>query len=305
MSGTAVHMEGVRKSFAATRALDGIELDVPEGKVVALLGPNGAGKTTCMKILIGLLRPDAGTARVLGKDPWTARPEHRRRIGYLSEEGFAWPQLTFERAAAFASRFFPSWDAEFVARLAALLAISEDRRIGDMSRGQARKASLALVLGPKPEVLLLDDPASGLDPAARRDMIAAAADLLLETGATILFSSHILSDVERLADEVCVIAGGKVVLHRSLEELKAGARRVVLRAPSASMGDLRRLPGVVRARREEEAAVLTVLDFGGAWIEQARAALGTPVDGIRDAALGLEDLYLDIVAAPGGQEERP
>ena len=305
MSGTAVQMEGVRKSFAGTRALDGMDLVVPEGKVVALLGPNGAGKTTCMKVLIGLLRADAGTARILGMDPWTTGPEHRRRIGYLSEEGFAWRQLTFDRAAAFASRFFPSWDGEFVARLAALLDIPEGRRIGEMSRGQARKASLALVLGPKPSVLLLDDPASGLDPAARRDMIAAAAGLLVETGATIIFSSHILSDVERLADEACVIAGGKAVLHRPLEALKAGARRVVLRAPSASMEDLRRFPGVVRARREEEATVLTVLDFGEAWIAQARAALGTSLDGIQDAPLGLEDLYLDLVAAPGKEAGKP
>src|SRR5262245_16584628 len=126
MDGAAIAIDGLVKAFGPTRALDGFSLEAARGKVVALIGPNGAGKTTCLRTLVGLLRPDAGRVSVLGRDPWTAPPEHRRRVGYLSEEGFAWPRLTFKQAVAFTSGFFPSWDGPFVERLAELLSIPVD-----------------------------------------------------------------------------------------------------------------------------------------------------------------------------------
>jgi ABC-2 type transport system ATP-binding protein len=297
MEGRAIEVRGLRKSFGRVDALDGFSITVERGKVVALLGPNGAGKTTCMRILVGLLRPDDGDARVLGQNPWTAPPEHRRKIGYLSEEGFAWPKLTFRRAVAFTSSFFPSWDGPFVEELARLLQIPLDTPLLKLSRGQARKAVLALTLGPRPEVLLLDDPASALDPGARRDMISGVVGLLRESEASVLLSSHILSDVERLADEVCVMVSGKAILQLPLEELKSGARRVVLRAGEESLAKISLLPGVVRAAREEQVVTITVLGFDQDWMGNLRAKLGNSVNGIQDSPLGLEDLYLDIVGA--------
>src|ERR1041384_6183910 len=130
--GPAIRIEGLEKAFGAAKALDGFELEVARGKVVGLLGPNGAGKTTCMKVLAGLLHANRGTVRVLGGDPWTAPPERRRSVGYLSEEGFPWPKLTFRKAVAFTSAFFPQWDGAFVERLAELLTIPIDTRIGQM-----------------------------------------------------------------------------------------------------------------------------------------------------------------------------
>ncbi len=297
MTEPAIEIKGLSKRFGPVRALEGLDLCVERGKVLALLGPNGAGKTTCLRILMGLLRADKGTARVLGRDPWSAPPEHRRRVGYLSEDGFAWPVMTFRRAVEFVSSFFPTWDGPYVESLIDLLQIPAGASFAAMSKGQAQKAALALVLGPKPEVLLLDDPAAGLDPAARRDMVAALAGLLRRTGSTILFSSHIMSDVERLADEVLIVAGGRTVLKLPIEELKGTARRVLVRVPEESVAALAVLPGVVRARREDQVTALTVLGYGPEWMDGLRAALGSNLDGVQESPLGLEDLYIDVVAA--------
>ncbi|MGH9361608.1 MAG: ABC transporter ATP-binding protein, partial [Thermoanaerobaculia bacterium] len=287
MAEPAIELIDVRKGFGTILALDGFSLTVGRGRVVALVGPNGAGKTTSFRILMGLLRADRGKARVLGQDAWSAPPEHRRRVGYLSVEGFAWPGLSFVRAVAFTSSFFPSWAGPYVEELARTLEVPAGRPFAAMSKGQARKAALALVLGPEPEVLLLDDPAAGLDPAARREMIAVLAGLLRRTGATILFSSHILSDLERLADELCVIVGGRAILHRPVDDLKTGARRLVFRAPEAASAAVESLPGVVRVRREGEVAALTVLDFSPEWLERLRGALGGSLDGVQELPLGL------------------
>lgn len=297
MEECVVDIKDLHRSFGAVKALGGLSLEVERGKVVGLLGPNGAGKTTCLRILIGLLRPDSGNAVVLGKDPWSAPPEHRRRIGFLSEEGFPWPKLSFRRAVAFTSSFFPSWDGDFVEELAGILQVPLDIRFGSMSRGERRKAALALVLGPRPELLLLDDPASGLDPVARREMITGVVGLLRRSEATILFSSHILTDVERLADEVCMVVGGKMVLHLPLDVLKSTSRRLLLEVPEAASGEIKALPEVVRVRREESALALTVLGFGPGLIEKLGRILGRSLDGMQESPIGLEDLYIDLVAA--------
>jgi ABC-2 type transport system ATP-binding protein len=303
MDDTTVEMKEVCRSFGQVHALQDFSLQARKGKVVALLGPNGAGKTTCMRILMGLLHPDRGTASVLGQDTWSMPSAERRRIGYLSEGGFAWPKMRFETAVEFVSSFFPSWSGSYVDKLVDLLGVPLGTSFEKMSRGQARKATLALTLGPRPELLILDDPGSGLDPSARREMISGIAGLLRETEATVLVSSHIMTDVERLADEVCFIVNGRPVLHATLEDIKNRSRSILVRGRDVQVDAVARLPNVVRARREGEVVAVTVLGYTEGWIEHLRGSSGAPFDGIQESPIGLEDLYIDLVhAAESGWE---
>jgi len=282
----AFRLNGVRKHFGTSRAVDGLTLDVEEGQVVGFLGLNGAGKTTTMRLLAGLLRAEAGILEVLGHDPWTMPPAVRRRIGYLSERDFPFPQMTFAKAAQFTSRFFPDWDDIYLKKLSGLLDIPADRAYSALSRGQQRKFHLALTLAPRPDILLLDDPAQGLDVTVRRDFVQSILPLLQEGKSTIVFSSHILSDVERIAGTIVFLHEGRLVLQKPLDELKEGARQIVIQGSAGPVP-----AGALRVRRANGEVCYTVVDLDPVQIDALRRG-GASVD-VRP--IGLEDLFVDIV----------
>jgi len=282
-----IDMSGVRRSFGSSPALAGLDLIVERGQVVGLLGPNGAGKTTTMRILRGLIRADAGVVRLMGLDPWTMPPEARLRIGYLSEADFPFPERDLGSAAAFTSRFFPAWDAAFLAELAERLGLSWGMRYADLSRGEQRKFQLALTLAPRPELLLLDDPGQGLDVGTRREFVESIVPLLEEGETTILFSSHVMSDVERLAERVAIVDRGRLVIHEALDDLKERVRQVV------GVGEPPPCARVLRARVSGGETAWTVLDPDLVALERQRAA--GQLREIR--TLAFEDLFLDVIAA--------
>ncbi|MBI2930603.1 MAG: ABC transporter ATP-binding protein [Planctomycetes bacterium] len=281
-----IRVESARKYFGPARAVDGLTFAVREGSVVGFLGLNGSGKTTTMRLLTGLMRAEAGVVRVLGEDPWTMGPDTRRRIGYLSEKDFPFPQLTFEQAVSFTSRVHPRWDADYLERLVRLLAIPTRAPYQVLSRGQQRKYQLALTLAPRPEIILLDDPAQGLDVTVRRDFVESILPLLQEGRSTVLFSSHIMSDVERIADSIAVLHEGRLILQESLDTLKEYACRVVVTGERCILP-----PDALCVRRAQGETRFTLLRADEKELEPLRRDGGR----VELNPLGLEDLFVDLV----------
>jgi ABC-2 type transport system ATP-binding protein len=217
----AVLVRELRRSFAATTAVDGASWAASAGTVTALLGPNGAGKTTTVECLEGLQRPDAGSVRVLGADPWRSGPDHRARVGVMLQEGglptTSRPLPLLRHLAALYAE--PALLDELVARLG----IEQFARttVRRMSGGQRQRVALAAALLPRPAVLFLDEPTAGLDPHARLevwDLVRAEAD----RGACVVVTTHSFEEAERLADRVVIMAAGRVVADGTLDEVRGG-----------------------------------------------------------------------------------
>lgn len=226
MNELAVEVSGLIKRFGRNEALSGLDLRVPRGSVFGLVGRNGAGKTTTIRCMLDLLRPDAGDIAVLGMESVRDAVEIRRRVGYVPESPDYYAWMTVAEIFWFNAGFYDTWDDELAARLRRELALPADRRLRDLSRGQRAKVGLALAIAQRPEVLLLDDPTTGLDPAARREFLEATIEHAQESGQTVLFSTHLLHEMERIADHVAVVHEGRTLLQEALEPLKLRTRRL-------------------------------------------------------------------------------
>ena len=226
MTNDAVQFSEVRKRFGKVDALAGLTLAIPKGSVVGLLGRNGAGKTTALRCLVGLQVPDSGEVRVLGRDPHEAghrdAPAHRFPVA----AGRPFPEATVASVIRFCAPLYPNWDRELEAQMLSRFGIDPKRRLKQHSQGQQRAVALLLAICPRPELLILDEPASNLDAVVRREFLDAVLSLAAEEGRTVIFSSHILSDVERAADRVAIIHQGRLLLERSLDDLKEQSRRL-------------------------------------------------------------------------------
>jgi ABC-2 type transport system ATP-binding protein len=215
----------VTKRYGPVAALDGLDLSVPRGRIVGYLGPNGAGKSTTIRILLDLARPDSGDVRVLGEDPRTARPELRRRIGYLPGELRLDERMRVDET-------FESWerlrgggvDRSYVADLCDRLDLDPSRETRGLSSGNRRKVGLVGAFMARPELLVLDEPTSGVDPLVQAEFQKLVTEVRDE-GRTVFLSSHVLSEVQRLADSVIVLRSGRVVATGSVEELRHAARQ--------------------------------------------------------------------------------
>jgi len=225
---SCIEIHGLKKSFGSKRAVDGLSLAVPAGAIFAFLGDNGAGKTTTIRMLAGLLRPDAGRATVLGLDCWTAAPRLRYRLGYVPERPKFYDWMTIREIGWFTAGFHKSGFLDRYKTLCDRFELERKARLQDLSKGMYAKVALALALAVDPEVLILDEPLSGLDLFVRREFLACMVDLAGE-GRTVLISSHQIAEVERVASHVAFIAGGKLLLTATMDELRQRIVRVRLR----------------------------------------------------------------------------
>ncbi len=221
MDDPAFLFENVTKRFGRTEALRGLTLAVPRGGVTGFVGRNGSGKSTAIRCLVGLQKPDAGRVTLLGQDPWGMGPTTKQRLGYLSERGVPFPWATADDLIGLCAPLYPRWDAAVERDLLARFRIDRRRKLKTLSMGQQRAVGLLLALCPRPEVLVLDEPAANLDPVLRREFLDQVTALVAGVGHTVFFTSHILSDVERLADRIAVIHEGRLVKEGTTSELKA------------------------------------------------------------------------------------
>jgi ABC-2 type transport system ATP-binding protein len=292
-AGLAIETRDVAKRFDGTRALDGLELQVPAGSVYVLVGPNGAGKSTAIKVLIGLVRADRGTARVLGIDPTADPALTRAQIGYVPETsatGYEWCATeTFLRHNA---AFHETWEPGYAALLCNRLKIPLRKGLGNLSKGALRSVILVTALAHRPPVLLLDEPTDGLDPLAREEFMALLSDHLAESPTTVLWSTHHVHEVEGMADHVGVLREGRLVLQASRDEVRRRLRRYLAGVPEGWTGAPELNGQLLRREGEGREVALTV------WGEEREvakrlAAAGATVYGA--APLSLEEAAVALL----------
>jgi ABC-2 type transport system ATP-binding protein len=216
----ALQTHGLSKRFGKKFALDAVDLSVPSGSVTALVGPNGAGKTTLIRICMAFERPNRGNVEVDGVDPWKHRSEALRGVGYVPQTPAVYRGLDVDDHLAMASSLHSGFDAEYARKRLNQLGIPLDQRADTLSGGQAAQLGLAIALGTRARVLLLDEPLANLDPLARREFIQVLIDAIRSDGSTALLSSHIVTDVEEACDRLVILGAGKVLLDCPLEEAR-------------------------------------------------------------------------------------
>lgn len=221
----AISLQNVSKRYGSIVALDNVSFDVPAGSVCALLGANGAGKSTTLKILLGLVSPDSGTAKVGNLDSRLDTLDIRRTVGYVPERPALYEWMTVEEIGWFAAGLYPADYQKEFQKLLDRYALNAKQKIKELSKGNRSKVALALALAHQPGVLILDEPTSGLDPLVRREFLESMVDVAAE-GRTVIISSHQVQEVERVADRVVILLHGKLVCHERLDELKQSAREV-------------------------------------------------------------------------------
>jgi ABC-2 type transport system ATP-binding protein len=233
MSHPAVVFNEVTRSFGTLKALDRFSMTVEPGTVLGVVGRNGAGKTTMLRLADGLLHPDAGSISVLGLDPVMQGLELRRKISLLAEESSLYPWMTIGEILDFGAALRPGWDAALSAKLVNELDLDGRALIKTLSRGTKAKVALILAVANRPEVLLLDDPTAGLDPLVRREVLAGLLDVVSTAGGVVIYASHLVHEIERVADRVAFLDAGQLNFEGSLEGLKS----TICRARAVFAGD--------------------------------------------------------------------
>lgn len=289
MSNATIQVSGVTKSFGNRQVLNGVSLEVPAGKTMALLGRNGAGKTTLIQILLGLIPAGLGSVRILGIDPAIDPLQLRAKVGYLAEDQVMYGWMTPTELCRFLAPFYPTWDAAVAREFLRRFDIPLDTRIDRLSKGQTVKLGLVVALAHKPKVVVLDDPAMGLDPIARKEFNRDLVEHLQPAGCTVLYSSHLLEEVEAVADEVAILDQGRIVTSGSTEALRERIQQVVL--PAAEISRIQRPPGLLDFRRDGSRVAL-VVDGAASFVERLES------EGIAAEVFGLslDEIFEAVVA---------
>jgi ABC-2 type transport system ATP-binding protein len=289
----AVEVGNLTRHFDDLIAVDGVTLQVPRGSVLGLLGVNGAGKSTLIKMLMGHLRPSAGWIRIVGRDLTRELMEIRQRVGYVSENRYLYEWMTVEEILRFTQAFHGNWDEAKARELVERFALPMKKKIRELSRGNRARVCLILALAYNPELILLDEPTSGLDPIVRRDFLENIIWEISQEGRTVLFSSHIVEEIERIADYVAIMDNGKVLSVSTVEELKQSHRRVRF-SSNGHQTEWAGAPGLLALHQAKHESILTLQDFGEEslrWLE---------AHGIQQPELlpmSLEEIFVDSVRA--------
>lgn len=286
----ALAIRGLVKRFGVREVLAGVNLSVPRGSVLGLLGKNGAGKTTMIKCALGLLRPTQGEISLLGEASTSLGPQAKSRIGYVPQEIPLYPWMRVGHLLHYTSAFYPKWNDALVRQLIGDWEVDEGQRVGKLSVGTRQKLAIILALAHEPDLLVLDEPAASLDPAGRRDFLKAVLEVSAEGNRTVIFSTHLTFDLERVADRVAILRGGKIAYDGELDALKESVKRLHLTASSPLPAALD-VPGAVRSVVEGKEALLSVRDVSPQLLEEIGRRYGAT---IRVEDLNLEDIFLEV-----------
>jgi ABC-2 type transport system ATP-binding protein len=282
------------KYYDQRAVLNNLELRVPQGSVYGLLGRNGTGKTTAIKMLLGMVHPDYGCAELLGEDSFHLRPETRARIAYLAEGHPLYRWMTIGQAVRFARSFYPRWNDILLEQILDHFGLALKARIRRLSSGERAQVSLALAVASNPELLILDDPTLGLDTVVRRDFLESLIQIIQRQGRTILFSSHILGDVERVADRIGILIDGVLRVDCPTEHFKESLRKVVLEFP----GNPPAFPacqGLVSSRQAGRKLEAIIVGYGE---DHRRMAESLNPRSMEVIELNLEDAFIEYTRGP-------
>ena len=280
----AIH--GLAHCYEGVNVLSGVDLVLEPGSVLGLVGRNGAGKSTLIRAMLGLLEPLAGSAFVFGEPALALSDACKARIAYVPQQPEALAWLSARQMLDFVGRFYPRWEKGFAESTLERWQIPPNKLLAKLSPGERQRVDLIRALASQPELLVLDEPAAALDPVARRELLREVALRAGESGTTVLFSTHIVSDLERVASEVAFLHQGKLLMRCSVDETKERYARLWL---PARMSAAAPNAGLSRRRHDDGSLSLVVeRDAQGRWPEAANLA------GARVDALGLEDLFVEI-----------
>lgn len=300
MTHPAISFNNVYRRFDKKDVLRGLSFDVEPGQVYALLGRNGAGKTTTLRLAMGFMTPHHGNCHVLGKNSVELSPEDRGRIGFVAEGHRLYHTMTAEGVMDFEKATRPTFDKDYAMQALKRCAIPTNKGIIRLSRGQKAQVSLVAAVSSRPEVLIFDDPAMGLDVVMRREFLDVMIDLLADQGASVLFSSHILTDVERMADRIGIIHEGRMIVDATMDDIKSRVVRCSWRpkenGPALPPTDV----GIVRQRNRRGIFELTIIDLDDEKTEKLRQSAEQFEAG---RAPNLEDFFLDLVTAQQDSSE--
>ncbi|MEX0585008.1 MAG: ABC transporter ATP-binding protein, partial [Pirellulales bacterium] len=256
MNSPVIQISGLKKSFGAHVVLDDVTLEVAAGRTLALLGRNGCGKTTTIRTLLGLLEPDAGTLRVADCNPAREAIELRRRVGYLAEDQEMYPWMTPVELCGFLAPFYPDWDQKLADELLDRFEVPRQTLIGRLSKGQSVELGLASALAHRPSLVILDDPTLGLDPVARKQFNRHLVEHLQAEGRTVLYSSHLLAEVEAVADDVAILDRGRIVRTGTTDDLRRQVQRFIV--PTDALGEVAAPTGLLDVDRSGEQTAVIV-----------------------------------------------
>lgn len=279
-----ISMRDVHKSFGRKPVLRGVNLAMPAGQTFAFLGRNGAGKTTTIRTLLGLIKPDRGEVRVLGIDPAKDPIEIRRRVGYVAEDPVMFGWMRVEQLISFVAPFYPTWDTAWARDLADKLQLPMRTRVKHLSKGQGVRTALLLALAHRPKLVILDDPTLGLDPIMRKEFLRDLVTHLQGENSSVFFSSHLLYEIEPVADSVVILDAGQVIRQAETETLREQIKRIIV--PAEQEAVLRELPGLLDITRSGRQATATVQDIAAARLKLSAANLE-----VQEVDLNLDEIF--------------
>jgi len=293
-----IELRDITRQFGKKRALDSITLTVPRGVVFGLVGANGAGKTTLIRHVLGLLKAQTGSVRVFGLDPVKSPVEVLSRIGYLSEESDLPGWMRVDELMRYMRAFYPTWDEDYAQDLRRQFALDPVAKLKHLSKGQRARAGLLVALAYRPELLLLDEPSSGLDPVVRRDILGAIVRTIADEGRTVLFSSHLLDEVERVSDCVAMLRAGQLVFAGELTEIQHTHHQLVLYSDVPERQP--KFHGLIDCqRRGNEWTAIASGDLGDLTV--AASAAGAQI--LDHRRLTLDEIFLARVGTPASSGE--
>jgi ABC-2 type transport system ATP-binding protein len=292
MTTLPVCIRNLGKRFDHRDVLKDISTDVRPGDVIGVIGKNGAGKTTLLETLLGFSPPSSGSAEIFGENSLAMSAAVKARIGFVPQTDELLPTLTGHRQLALTGTFYPNWDQALVDRLASEWEVPLDRAVIKLSGGERQKLSTLLALGNRPDLLVLDEPVASLDPLARRRFLQQVLEIAGDPQRAVIFSTHIVSDLERVANRIWIVKDGRLLWDGETDALKQSVRRLHVRARRQLPAAIS-LPGVLHMRRAADgmSATITVRDASDAAIAELARNLDADIE---SEGLGLEDIFLEI-----------
>jgi ABC-2 type transport system ATP-binding protein len=294
MTDLAIETNQLCKSFVGHPALRGLDLRVPVGSIFGFLGRNGAGKTTTIKTLMGLLRPDSGAAHVFGIPIVDAdnSVEIRRRIGFVTEDKELYPYMTVQQLIRFTRPFFPKWRDDLEQRYLKVFELPLRRKISDLSKGMRSKLLLLLTISRGADLLILDEPTDGLDPAATEDVLRELVTIAASSGTTIFFSSHQLAEVEAIADHIGIVDQGKMIVAGPLDDIKTRYQRLRLVFANSVALPAHWVEGVESIHQGGRVVSILASHNADAIVDQAQSLSGSEVERF---PVSLKEIFLEHV----------
>lgn len=285
------------KQFGQKTVLDHVSLSVPRGRVIGLVGTNGAGKSTLIKCLLGLLKPTSGRCELLGEDAWTLSDTAKERFGYVPQEVQLYPWMRVKHLVRYVGAFYRNWDQARAEELLDRWELPRDDRFAPLSTGQKQKLAIVLALAHRPDVLILDEPVASLDPVARRLFLESILEIVEDEQHTVLFSTHITSDLERVASHVAILQEGRIVYNDDLDTLKERVKRLRIES-RADLPASFAIAGALRSEVRGRNALVAVSQVDDALLDDVAQRWQATVE-VED--LNLEEIFLEMHEKSGAR----